>query len=732
MGTTESILIDPDGHNIETKVVNGENTPATARRQRPSSNVSTLQGVVLGLPSTGKKSLLQRLKGKDPFLVSKKGDEDDPKNITIPYHAPGETFGERLQLKVEISSSFDQQPPAFYVVMINPRHDPRSLKPYLMKLLSILMTKTTGDNKALVSSVCILVNFRDEHESRPVRVSEKDIKRWIKDSKKENPSAKKFPLIETGVVSMKNCYGLLSLHRFIYQSYLSRKQKLLEDELSQVRKEMKKSQTTSNQTYKEFLEILENSSVDIQQTKKPVTRTTYGFSKPTKKSVDIKQTLDDFFADTDEEDNVVPATTLNVSNDDEEDDFYYNEGGKRMGTNKEVKPILVSNQYSSDKKQQQRVSSSKSKGLSDKSRESFKKPISTSSSSERGNVKPSSIMGKSLSATLAPNQQVKSTPLRELSDPKQVLNLGKDAVESVTSDGWSDDDDLDTSEEYNRSQGQQLGKLQTSKLKEVSSEEDEMKDGWGEDDGLSLDDDEDDKLSNNIASPVTKNEQEDGWKDDDDLELDNSKNSDDLTTKKDIGNSAQTSSMAKTAASLPVGDGWGEDDDGELNLDDENLSSERMPTNNVKPLTSHKKQILDSDTDSEDDDFMIGDNYMIGGSPDNQSSLHATTTQPLNNQKFDATSNEDKSFNTTGTGGTAAVTSSSHQGLSAATLSAIQAAEQEAQLMLGEQQQQQQAAMNMQTFDEMDSSQKKKKKKKKKQSSSSSSKKKKSKASGIE
>jgi len=731
MGTVESTLTD-EGYS-ET-AVREYNSPPN-KRQRPFHTVSTLQGVIVGLPSTGKNSLLQRLKGRDPFKKNKGiMNDDDPNSnkITVPYHAPGETFGEKLQLRVEISSSFEEkQQPDFYVVMINPRHDPKSLKSYLMKLLSMLMTTTdTKDNTnktKVKSSVCILINFRDEQDKdvSQVRVSEKDIKIWIKDSKKERsssvPSFKNFPIIETSVVSMRNCYGLLALHRFIYRSYLSRKQLLLEEELSQIRKELKKSQpmASKNQTYEQFLELLKKSSSDDEKIEDEVTkknngkdstnekfsrplqpvaaplskaRTAYGFpiKKTTNKALDIKQSLDDFFADTDVEDNNTTHTNIS-NNDDDDDDFYYNEDGKRMGT--KVNQTASNWPSASGNKKTSRKKQPLLRGPGQKRTGSFVEGGETKNS----NVVKRSIMGNSStsSVTLTTAPIVKSS--LELPDAKKVLN-NKSTV--VASDGWSDDDDLDISEEHNQ---------EGSSSKLIESKEDEMKDGWVDDDDLSLDDD---KLSKDIL-PKTNNDQEEyGWRDN-----------------LDVNNTGKKGISAKPIVTPPVDDGWGDDD--ELDLDDDgDENSGFSTTNHVKS----SQEILNSD-DDDDDDFMIGDtsnNFIDGGgsllSKSNQLSSFntamTTTTNSQNNEK----DNEKLSSTTTIT----EVTSSpqQEQGLSVAALSAIQAAQEQAQMMLGKQKntqldKHQVVMMNMQLFDKnMDSSssqtgnnQKYKKKKKKRSSS---------------
>jgi len=377
MGTTESIFTENEGENDSAPANNVQDDSSdkfkrstgkvqSLRRRARAQNVSSLHGIVIGLPSTGKKSLLQRLAGRDPFSQEAQG-EKDCKRIVIPYKAPGGTSGERIQLSVEVSSTFEELPD-FYVAMINPRHDPRSLKPYLMKLLKMLIK--AGSSKAL--SVCILINFRDEYESRPVRVSEVDVKEWIIEEREQSSSVM-IPLIETGVVSMKNCYGLLTLHHFIYRAFLYRKQRFLEGELRKVSAEMDKSQKLPTQTYEEFLDILNGSTGEEEKKIKskkqfdetvsskifpkksqPETlqasdstqksgqeiesvnknRQIYSFNKPPT-HVNTKVSLDEFFADDDDDDIDNSNITLpshQESRREKQDDFYYDEDGERMSS----------------------------------------------------------------------------------------------------------------------------------------------------------------------------------------------------------------------------------------------------------------------------------------------------------------------------------------------------------------------------------------------------------------
>jgi hypothetical protein len=271
---------------------------------------------------------------------------------------------------VDIPTTFEQQPD-FCILLINPRHDPRSLKPYVIKLMLMLFQSQSSP-----PSVCVLINFRDQQNSSPPpRLSEEDVKRWIGEAKLQYAETASLPLIQTGVASMKNCYGLNTLHHFIYQSYLNRKRLVLEEQLQDIVQASKESMTMStHMSYDEFLRILERPRTQKQQqqppppppadrhvpngvapvsspqqqpsTKRcpPTRRTFHAPSTPPillpPKGVDTKKTLDDFFADDDSDDGIVTGTKLN-SSDDEEDDFYYDANGNRAGANNDTDEEIV-------------------------------------------------------------------------------------------------------------------------------------------------------------------------------------------------------------------------------------------------------------------------------------------------------------------------------------------------------------------------------------------------------
>ena len=190
MGTTESSLAappPPSRRRTQPTLPSQTQSPAGSRprpirRPRPGP-VVTLNGLVLGLTGSGKRTLLQRLEGKDPFAVAstdgsnneQHDDEDSPRGITVPYQPPqNATVWDRIQLHVELKPNKDVAAD-FSVILINPRHDAKSLQPYISRLVSMLIQQRDR-NKPLC--LCFLLNFRDLQGDRYARIQCDTVEKW--------------------------------------------------------------------------------------------------------------------------------------------------------------------------------------------------------------------------------------------------------------------------------------------------------------------------------------------------------------------------------------------------------------------------------------------------------------------------------------------------------------------------------------------------------------------------
>ena len=319
MGTTESIFADDEAHDAistpqsqhQSPRVDGnddskqsDNLGQQQGVRRPSKRTNSkpicrMAGLVLGGPLTGKHSLLQRLEGKDPFTKSEKKDghdDEQPKKsvITIPYKPPEETrLPDRILLHIQSSPTVIQESIDFVVVLINPMHDWEDIKTYALNVLVQLFVKWgyiphnqkphengEEDDKSAIAKteerhnpklpicICFLFNFRDAVEDNLKRSPDiklpqlSDFERLVKvvlDKSIPPADRPRNSVVSFGSTSMRNCFGLDTLHHFIYRCYLSRKQMDLEQQLRDIM-EMQNRANSYEPTvgsYKDFLNIVE-------------------------------------------------------------------------------------------------------------------------------------------------------------------------------------------------------------------------------------------------------------------------------------------------------------------------------------------------------------------------------------------------------------------------------------------------------------------------------------------
>ena len=109
--------------------------------------------------------------------------------------------------------------------------------------------------------MCLLVNFRDLQPSKKRSgIQESEVKQCVIGILQQNaqilPSNDQL-LLQFGTTSLYNCFGLSTLHHFIYNTYLRAKRNELQQQLLEVHEEMSRSQETSpRMKYKDFLKIL--------------------------------------------------------------------------------------------------------------------------------------------------------------------------------------------------------------------------------------------------------------------------------------------------------------------------------------------------------------------------------------------------------------------------------------------------------------------------------------------
>eukprot|EP00977_Amphora_coffeiformis_P025609 scaffold20763_cov175-Amphora_coffeaeformis.AAC.5 len=289
MGTTESAFFyedsaedaspSPSTHSGHTALGPSATPPSTRASPRPAKQrIPTLnrpsvklKGHILGLPDSGKRTLLARLQGKDPFLLTSVDDIApvlEGVQHVLPYQAPpDQPSWDRIQLLVHCAEDFVQtkEPLDFVVVLINPQEKRKKVKRYLVeqlrRLLHMLGYRADGNERYPLRPLCLclLLNFRDLALAK-THVEESNVTLWTMEVLQEYPALDPQRLVlQSGQTSLKNCYGLSLLHYFIYQSYLQSRQYQLQVDLFQVRQTQQQAREAAPkvQDYDEFLAILD-------------------------------------------------------------------------------------------------------------------------------------------------------------------------------------------------------------------------------------------------------------------------------------------------------------------------------------------------------------------------------------------------------------------------------------------------------------------------------------------
>lgn len=320
------------------------------------------------------------------------------------------------------NNTIPQAPPRvdFAVVMVNPKDDPGRVQAYLTQTIADLLRlycesnanniqpdQTTESNEKEANAfpagvlrpfcMCFLVNFRDlQHSSkkRSTGIQESEVKQCVIGILQQNadilPSNDQL-LLQFGTTSLYNCYGLGTLHQFMFNTYLQSKRNELQQQLMEVHEEMTRSHETMRSApkmkYKEFLKIVASDDMETRQSNRkdshstegmnhhpinphasqqqqqqpgnghPANNTASGNVHPQRRNIvpqappptqqvppepaynnkNTKNALEAFFASDDEEEevNLVKKSnqrkkaTQDSDDDDSDDDFFYDDTGKR-------------------------------------------------------------------------------------------------------------------------------------------------------------------------------------------------------------------------------------------------------------------------------------------------------------------------------------------------------------------------------------------------------------------
>ena len=326
MGTTESVLLDPEtdevgdsslaqpshdrnyvtppgvGTPVHRTRISTESPSSVHHRRRPHPSTDPrgvalrhppnggmepsqpfhLHGLVLGSAKSGKRTLLQRLEGKEPdfsqnsrnpvgHVDARNRDEAGAAIATVArYQVPPNfpTFDATILLHVHASKKVvDQTLYDFVVLLIDPRHDGPKTQKYLHKRLKELVRVLAGKSESGDFSsnqrqkpLCLIVlrNFRDLIQDRreETLISISNLTLWTMDVLQDVPIFMETPpLLQCIDTSLLNCYGLSALHHFIYQAYVARKRYDLQPEWDRIGAAMVQARSTTRVvSYEEYLE----------------------------------------------------------------------------------------------------------------------------------------------------------------------------------------------------------------------------------------------------------------------------------------------------------------------------------------------------------------------------------------------------------------------------------------------------------------------------------------------
>lgn len=254
-----------------------------------------LQGLILGIAKTGKRTLLQRFQGKDPFDSSNQQPHDtdlyDPNaEVIIPYQTNHTAWDDRIQLHLRADPSTPKQElhPTelidFFIVLVDPRRSSQQVRSYLETAIGRILeskgypsSSESGHRNGHQTTsqlpphrpvcICVLRNFRDlqsNSANAPFNISIVDLEQWVADIFQDYPTiSRDHFVVQVEMASLRNCFGLNALHHFIYLSYLQRKQWETERRLWELQQQVKvASSDIPRMDYDEFLKLVQSTTKD--------------------------------------------------------------------------------------------------------------------------------------------------------------------------------------------------------------------------------------------------------------------------------------------------------------------------------------------------------------------------------------------------------------------------------------------------------------------------------------
>lgn len=305
MGTTESLLYDdrppddserpphravvshPSEQRLPGHLANQSTTPAL-QPKKPTRPITRLSGVLVGGPKVGKRTLLQRLEGIDPF--ARDANNTDPlSSVTIAYKPPaGMPTWNRIQLQVEKGKPNTFPKVDFLLILLRLTHEDarqeiqnmifHALETYLHNL----GYNRNDEAKICCAPVCICVlhNFRDLKNEQQVNTSDQALEEtldvFMKTILKQYSIPSDRLVMEFLSTSLRNGYGLDHLHHFIYQTYLQKKREALEAQLRAVAAQISQATQSDIVPYHEFVKQLSSLDHNVSPSNKVESRQSKG------------------------------------------------------------------------------------------------------------------------------------------------------------------------------------------------------------------------------------------------------------------------------------------------------------------------------------------------------------------------------------------------------------------------------------------------------------------------
>ena len=258
MGTTESFPYDdqPSDESGAPSLPKTDGGPPLRRAvpigptpsKRPTRPLTRLSGALAGGPKVGKRTLLQRLVGVDPY-DSSVDSESVPTVVTIPYSPPpGMPTWNRIQLQVGRVKDGTIPKVDFLVVLLRPDSAEQDVQDHTRQMVRQYMyhlgiTSKRPAPEVVSVCICVMVNFQDLVNNR---TSESKLDKRLKSLESflagviqpySIPADR--VMLQVMSASVRNGYGLDSLHHFIYRAYLQKKREALEAQLRAVTNQIK-------------------------------------------------------------------------------------------------------------------------------------------------------------------------------------------------------------------------------------------------------------------------------------------------------------------------------------------------------------------------------------------------------------------------------------------------------------------------------------------------------------